>query len=49
MGWVQQYSGYRYMLVGYQDVMKCIQQKGNVPGSPYAAYAKRMMQKGGGE
>ena len=45
----QQFGGYRYMPIGYQDVMKCIQQKGNVPGSPYAAYAKRMMQKGGGE
>lgn len=49
MPMVQQHGGYRYMPVGYQDVVKCIQQKGNVPGSPYAAYAKRMMQKGGGE
>ena len=49
MPMVQQYGGYRYMPVGYQDVVKCIQQKGNVPGSPFAAYAKRMMQKGGGE
>ena len=47
MGWVQQFGGYSYMPIGYQDVMKCIQQQGNVPGSPYAAYAKRMMQKGG--
>ena len=45
----QQFGGYRYMPVGYQDVMKCIQLQGNVPGSPYADYAKRMMQKGGGE
>ena len=47
MSWVQQYGGYSYMPIGYQDVMKCIQQQGNVPGSPYAAYVKRMMQKGG--
>ncbi len=49
MGWVQQYGGYSYMPIGYQDVLKCIQQQGNVPGSPYAAYAKRMMQKGGAQ
>ena len=49
MSWVQQYGGYSYMPIGYQDVMKCIQQQGNVPGSPYAAYVKRMMQKGGEE
>lgn len=47
MGWVQQFGGYSYMPIGYQDVMKCIQQQGNVSGSPYAAYVKRMMQKGG--
>lgn len=47
--WAQQYGGYKYMPVGYQDVMKCIQAQGNVPGSLYAAYAKRMMQKGGEE
>jgi hypothetical protein len=45
----QQFGGYRYIPIGYQDVMKCIQLQGNVPGSPYADYAKRMMQKGGGE
>ena len=49
MGWVQQYGGYSYMPIGYQDVVKCIRQQGNVPGSPYAAYVKRMTQKGGEE
>lgn len=43
MQWVQQYGGYRQMPLGYQDAMLCIQRQGNVPGSPYANYAKRMM------
>ncbi len=43
MGWVQKYGGYQNMPVGYQDVYMCIQRQGNVPNSPYAAYAKRMM------
>ena len=49
--WVQQYGGYMQMPVGYQDAVKCIQNQGNVPGSPYAEYVKRMMskQKGGEE
>ena len=41
--WVQRYGGYMQMPIGYQDAVKCIQNQGNVPGSPYAAYAKRMM------
>ncbi len=45
MGWVQQYGGYRQMPLGYQDVMRCIQAQGNVPGSPYAKYVKRMMER----
>lgn len=49
--WVQQYGGYMQMPAGYQDAVKCIQNQGNVPGSPYAEYVKRMMskQKGGEE
>ena len=43
MGWVQQYGGYRQMPLGYQDAMRCIQMQGNVQGSPYADYVKRMM------
>ena len=43
MGAVQQYGGYRQMPLGYQDVMHCIQMQGNVPGSPFASYVKRMM------
>ena len=43
--WVQQYGGYMQMPVGYQDAVKCIQNQGNVPGSPYAEYVKRMMSK----
>lgn len=48
-GWVQQYGGYSQMPYGYADAIKCIQNQGNVPGSPYAEYVKRMMsrQKGG--
>lgn len=41
--WVQQYGGYKAMPVGYRDVVNCIQQKGNVTGSPYASYVNRMM------
>ena len=43
MRWVQQYRGYRVMPLGYQDVVRCIQKQGAVPGSPYANYAKRKM------
>ncbi len=43
MGAVQQYGGYRQMPLGYQDAMRCIQMQGNVSGSPYAAYVKRMV------
>jgi len=46
MGWVQQYGGYRQMPLGYQDAMRCIQMRGNVPGSPYAGYVQRMMREG---
>ena len=49
LGAAQQFGGYRDMPLGYQDVMRCIQARGNVTDSPYADYAKRMMQKGGGE
>lgn len=41
--WVQQYGGYREMPRGYRDVMTCIQNQGNVPGSPYAAFIRRML------
>lgn len=43
LGAAQQYGGYRQMPLGYQDVMRCIQMQGNVQGSPFANYAKRMM------
>ncbi len=43
LGLAQQYGGYRMMPLGYQDAMRCIQMRGNVPGSPYAAYVKRMI------
>ena len=45
LGLAQQYGGYRQMPLGYQDVMRCIQMQGNVPGSPYANYVKRMMER----
>jgi len=45
MGWVQQYGGYRQMPLGYQDAMRCIQSRGNAPGSAYGAYVKRMMER----
>ena len=43
LGMAQQYGGYRQMPLGYQDVIRCIQMQGNVPGSPFASYVKRMM------
>ena len=43
LGLAQQYGGYRQMPLGYQDAMRCIQAQGNVAGSPYASYVKRMM------
>ena len=43
LGAAQQYGGYRQMPLGYQDAMRCIQAQGNVAGSPYANYVKRMM------
>lgn len=42
MSWVQQYGGYKKMPAGYADAVKCIQAKGNVTGSSYAVYVKRM-------
>ncbi len=49
--WVQQYGGYTQMPAGYRDALTCIQSHGNVPGSPYAEYVRRMMnrQEGGAE
>ena len=43
--WAQQYGSYTYMPVGYQDAVQCIQRRGNMPGSRYGDYAKRMMRK----
>ena len=45
LGLAQQYGGYRQMPLGYQDVMRCIQMQGNVPGSPYAKYVQRMAER----
>ena len=45
LGLAQQYGGYRQMPLGYQDAMRCIQLQGNVQGSPYANYVKRMMER----
>lgn len=43
MQWVQQYGGYSQMPYGYADAYQAIQQQGNVPGSAYASYVKKMM------
>lgn len=43
LGLAQQHGGYRQMPLGYQDVMRCIQIQGNVPGSPFANYVKLKM------
>lgn len=41
LGWAQQYGGYRSMPLGYQDVMRCIQNNGNVSESPYRDYIRQ--------
>lgn len=43
LGLAQQHGGYREMPLGYQDVVRCIQMQGNVPGSPFANYVKLKM------
>ncbi len=42
LSWAQQYGNYKYMPIGYQDVMRCLQNGGKVTGSPYRNYVKRM-------
>ena len=46
LSWAQQYGGYQQMPQGYQDAVRCVQARGNVPNSPYAGYVKRMMEGG---
>ena len=41
--WVEKYGGYSQMPKGYQDALICAQRQGNVPGSPYAAFIRRML------
>ena len=50
LSWAQQYGGYQTMPRAYQDAYNCIMAQGNLPGSSYAEYAKRMydMQSEGG-
>lgn len=42
LSWAQQYGGYPSMPAGYADAWNCIQNHGNVPGSPFAEYARRL-------
>ena len=42
MSWVQQYGGYPSMPVGYRDAMMCIEKHGDLPGSSYGRYVRRM-------
>ena len=46
MRWVQQYGGYQMMPAGYQDAINAIQARGELPGSAYANFVKRMMSGG---
>ena len=46
MRWVQQYGGYQMMPAGYQDAINAIQARGELPGSAYASFVKRMMSRG---
>lgn len=41
--WVEMCGGYTQMPRGYQDALICAQRQGNVPGSPYAAFIRRML------
>lgn len=41
--WSQQYGGYSVMPLGYQDAIRCIQSRGDAPGSAYARYVQRMI------
>lgn len=43
--WARQYGGYVTIPQGYQDALKSIEAHGNIPGSPYSEYGKRMMEK----
>ena len=45
MRWAEQYGGYRQMPVGYHDAVMCIRKQGNLPGSKYGEYVRRMMQR----
>ncbi len=45
MSWAEQYGGYRQMPIGYQDAVLCIQKQGDLPGSMYGNYVRRMMQR----
>lgn len=42
LAWAQKYGGYPSMPAGYADAWNCIQNHGNVPGSPFAKYAQRL-------
>ena len=44
MSWVEQYGGYQYMPRGYQDALKCIQSHGQLQGSAYGNYVRKMME-----
>ena len=48
MPWAEQYGGYRYMPVGYQDAARTIQSQGRAQGTKYGEYVRRMMMKKGG-
>ena len=45
MPWAEQYGGYRYMPVGYQDAARTIQSRGQAQGTKYGEYVRRMMVK----
>ena len=45
MRWAEQYGGYRSMPIGYQDAVQCIRKQGNLSGSMYGSYVRRMMER----
>lgn len=45
--WAQQYGGYSSMPQGYADAYRCIQSGGDVIGSSYGEYVRRIAQEAG--
>ena len=45
LGWAQEHGGYKSMPRGYMDAVRCIRSGGNLEGSPYSVYLKKLNRK----